>query len=186
MEPASPLPADLLTHVERYALYRCYSDLGQLLYVGSTGNLGRRLGSHADKVWFQQVRGITLEWYATELDVLNAERRAIHVEHPKYNVQHRMSAAPQPPPRQVGKRPGSRSKVADRAQWPETKDISNAMLMRRVRAAAERYEREHDGKRLPALQLSAQLQVRMSRNTATALLAEHYGSPAGTARRARS
>jgi hypothetical protein len=35
------------------------------------------------------VRGITLEWYADELDALNAERRAIHVEHPKYNIVHR-------------------------------------------------------------------------------------------------
>jgi predicted GIY-YIG superfamily endonuclease len=83
------LPIELLGSVERYAVYRCFSDLGQLLYVGETGDLGKRLADHAGKLWFVQVRGITLEWYADELDALKAERRAIHVEHPKYNVQHR-------------------------------------------------------------------------------------------------
>jgi predicted GIY-YIG superfamily endonuclease len=89
------LPIELLGSVERYAVYRCYSDDGQLLYVGETGDLGTRLASHAQKLWFVQVRGITLEWYADELDALKAERRAIHVEHPKYNKQHRMTSSAQ-------------------------------------------------------------------------------------------
>ena len=67
-------------------VYRCYTDQGQLLYVGETGDLGKRLADHAKKLWFVQVRGITLEWYADELDALKAERRAIHVEHPKYSA----------------------------------------------------------------------------------------------------
>jgi predicted GIY-YIG superfamily endonuclease len=83
------LPLELLGSVERYAVYRCYSDQGELLYIGETGDLGKRLASHAGKLWFVQVRGITLEWYADELDALKAERRAIHVEHPKYNKVHR-------------------------------------------------------------------------------------------------
>lgn len=86
------VPPDLLGSVERYAVYRCYSDGGELLYVGESGELGKRLASHAQKAWFVQVRGITLEWYADEIDALSAERRAIHVEHPKYNIQHRNSA----------------------------------------------------------------------------------------------
>lgn len=89
------LPIELLGSVERYAVYRCYSDLGELLYVGETGDLGTRLASHAQKLWFVQVRGITLEWYADELDALKAERRAIHVEHPKYNKQHRLTTSAQ-------------------------------------------------------------------------------------------
>lgn len=88
-EDTLALPIELLGNVERYAVYRCYSDDGQLLYVGETGDLGTRLASHAQKLWFVQVRGITLEWYADELDALKAERRAIHVEHPKYNKVHR-------------------------------------------------------------------------------------------------
>jgi hypothetical protein len=86
---AMALPPEMLATVERYAVYRCYSDSGELLYVGSTGQLGKRLGAHAEKAWFIQVRGMTFEWYADELDARNAERRAIHVEHPKYNVVHR-------------------------------------------------------------------------------------------------
>jgi hypothetical protein len=94
------VPPELAVNVERYAVYRCYADGGQLLYVGETGELGTRFASHAQKLWFTQVRGITLEWYADELDALNAERRAIHVEHPKYNVVHRNAATPAPrPPR---------------------------------------------------------------------------------------
>lgn len=82
------LPPELLASAERYAVYRCFSDHGELLYVGS-GNFGKRMAEHAQKVWFTQVRGITVEWFADELDARLAERRAIHVEHPKYNVHHR-------------------------------------------------------------------------------------------------
>ena len=93
-EAELPLTPEMLIRAERHAVYRCYSDQGQLLYVGTTGNLGKRMAAHAEKVWFLQVRGITLEWYAHELDALNAERRAIHVGHPKYNVIHRNGQSP--------------------------------------------------------------------------------------------
>ena len=91
------VPPELAVNVERYAVYRCYADDGQLLYVGETGDLGTRFASHAQKLWFTLVRGFTLEWYADELDALNAERRAIHVEHPKYNQVHRSAATLKPP-----------------------------------------------------------------------------------------
>lgn len=90
--PPVAIPPDLMGNVERYAVYRCFSDAGELLYVGETGELGKRLAAHAQKAWFLQVRGITLEWHIDELDALNAERRAIHVEHPRYNIVHRNSA----------------------------------------------------------------------------------------------
>ena len=48
------LPPEMLLKVEMYAVYRCYSDQGQLLYVGESGELGVRFASHAQKVWFQQ------------------------------------------------------------------------------------------------------------------------------------
>ena len=50
------------------------------------------------------VRGITFEWYADELSALNAERRAIHVEHPKYNKQHRKTTSAQVSRAKTGKR----------------------------------------------------------------------------------
>lgn len=112
------LPPEMLATVERYAVYRCYSDGGELLYVGVTGHVGRRLGDHLQKAWFTQVRGMTFEWYADELDALNAERRAIHVEHPKYNVVHRNAPKLAPPAtrRRSGKASGhSRLTVEERA-----------------------------------------------------------------------
>jgi predicted GIY-YIG superfamily endonuclease len=98
------LPVELLGSIERYAVYRCYTDQGQLLYVGETGDLGKRLADHAKKLWFVQVRGITLEWYADELEALKAERRAIHVEHPKYNIQHRDAETLNTPSREARNR----------------------------------------------------------------------------------
>lgn len=83
--------------------------------------------------------------------------------------------------REERKREDRRERREDREQdkpegngWPETKDINRAVLMRRVRAACEKYAAANGGKRLPATQLSAALKVRMSRTTATALLAETY------------
>jgi hypothetical protein len=124
------VPPELAVNVERYAVYRCYGDDGQLLYVGETGELGTRLASHAQKLWFTQVRGITLEWYADELDALNAERRAIHVEHPKYNVIHRNSpgllapSSPRLPARPApGRRRAGKARVSPEVAQAEALSI---------------------------------------------------------------
>jgi len=123
-EESLALPIELLGSIERYAVYRCYSDSGQLLYVGETGDLGKRLADHASKLWFVQVRGITLEWYADELEALKAERRAIHVEHPKHNKVHRQTTSAQVArirPRKVAKRNGrmARSRMSPEAARSE-------------------------------------------------------------------
>ena len=115
---------------DRYAVYRCYSDTGQLLYIGSTGGSGRRFLDHSQKIWFLEVRGITFEWYADELDARNAERRAIHVEHPKYNVVHRNSRRLNPAPREPWKR-GQR-----RARAPHTLTAANFRIGPEVEAQA--------------------------------------------------
>jgi len=120
------LPPELLGGTERYAVYHCYSDSGELLYIGESGELGKRIASHAQKLWFTQVRGITLDWYADELDALNAERRAIHVEHPKYNKQHRRKTSAQ-----IAKpRSGARRKPAPRRPAP----VDGEATMRRALA----------------------------------------------------
>ena len=75
--------------LERYAVYRCFAADGRLLYVGTSGLFGRRLADHAQKIWFLEVRGITLEWYPSGKAAEAAERRAIHVEQPKYNLIHK-------------------------------------------------------------------------------------------------
>jgi hypothetical protein len=126
-EESLSIPPDLLGSIERYAVYRCYSDGGELLYVGETGDLGKRLADHAKKLWFVQVRGITLEWYADELEALKAERRAIHVEHPKYNIQHRNSATLQPATSRSPRRsPGRSSRPANGRgrPWMGTREMA--------------------------------------------------------------
>jgi len=77
-------------HVAQLALYRFYNDGGQLLYVGITNDPPRRMTQHSqDKKWWAQVRGMTVEWYPDRTSVLAAEKRAINVENPLHNVQHK-------------------------------------------------------------------------------------------------
>lgn len=84
-----------------HALYRFYGDDGALLYVGITHNPGARFSQHmADKPWWVDVRGITMERYPDRPSVLAAERRAIEVESPRHNLQRPKPATrPEVPPR---------------------------------------------------------------------------------------
>lgn len=64
---------------------------------------------------------MTFEWYPTELDALNAERRAIHVEHPEYNKQHRHVRTirkPAPRGKPKAKQSAAREPTPQRT-WPE-------------------------------------------------------------------
>lgn len=72
----------------QHSLYRFYSDTGQLLYVGRTINPGQRFTDHArTKTWWPEVRGITVQDYPDADTLAAAERRAIDVEQPAYNLQ---------------------------------------------------------------------------------------------------
>jgi hypothetical protein len=95
------------------AVYRMFDASGNLLYVGVTGNINNRFGSHMDKRWFPLVTNISLEWFPTRAQAEIAERRAIERELPRLNVQHK--------PRQEQKTsvlarmtPRSRQKIAVR------------------------------------------------------------------------
>lgn len=69
-----------------HALYRFYGEGGVLLYVGITSNPGARWKQHeTDKPWWSDIRGITVEHYASRTSVLAAERLAIEVEKPLHN-----------------------------------------------------------------------------------------------------
>lgn len=122
---ALALPPEMLVTVERFAVYRCFSDSGELLYIGYSGELGKRLAAHAQKLWFTQVRGITLEWYTDELDARNAERRAIHVEHPKYNQVHRN--VPRLAPLPSSPQPRRKAAPARRAALPMLEQARNLL-----------------------------------------------------------
>lgn len=77
--------ADARRFAEMHALYRMYDERGRLLYVGITGDLGKRLGQHSFKRWFPLVEKITLEWKETRASALLSESRAIVAERPRYN-----------------------------------------------------------------------------------------------------
>jgi hypothetical protein len=60
-----------------------------LLYVGITGNPGRRFQDHAKtKGWFSDVTHATIEHFRNRQEAEAAERVAIIEERPKYNVTH--------------------------------------------------------------------------------------------------
>lgn len=75
-----------------YRLYRFYDEAGVLLYVGITGRLPfRRLMEHVcDKPWAPQMARWEVDprVWATEGEVLAAEKAAIINERPKWNIAH--------------------------------------------------------------------------------------------------
>lgn len=80
---------------DTHVLYRFYSATGQLLYVGITMSPPDRFKSHRDtKEWWAEVAGITVENYDSRGDLEKAERRAIQVERPLYNVVHNGNRKP--------------------------------------------------------------------------------------------
>lgn len=98
-EPESSEAPQEFSDADRQAVYRCFGEDGRVLYIGTTGRLGRRLAAHAEKIWFLEVRGITLEWYPDEKTATTAERRAIRIEQPKYNLVHKKGRIYPLPPR---------------------------------------------------------------------------------------
>jgi predicted GIY-YIG superfamily endonuclease len=71
------------------ALYRFFDKAGQLLYIGISNCIPRRLDQHEDtKPWFTEASQITVEHHPTRLAALAKEKKAIKAERPKYNIQH--------------------------------------------------------------------------------------------------
>lgn len=68
-----------------HVVYRMFDATGRLLYVGMTGELGKRLSSHADKVWFLAVTTITFERHPGYAEAALAEQEAISTESPLHN-----------------------------------------------------------------------------------------------------
>lgn len=79
-------PEGLADTASAYFVYRLYAADGTLLYVGSTGNVLERLGSHAaDKLWASQVVSVRVEAFAQRSAALAAERQAVRREKPHHN-----------------------------------------------------------------------------------------------------
>lgn len=72
---------------ERHALYRLYSDIGELLYVGLTVDVKTRMKDHRNgKAWWPEVAYRRIEWHPDRLSADAAETAAIRTEHPTYNI----------------------------------------------------------------------------------------------------
>jgi hypothetical protein len=67
-------------------LYRCFDRDGQLLYVGITDDVDRRLRQHAvDKFWWPDVTKVTRMAFQRRTEALWAEWAVITTCHPIYN-----------------------------------------------------------------------------------------------------
>jgi len=81
--------AETAPEFEPYALYRWFDARDILLYIGRTGELGRRISGHiARSRWMQFAASSTVERRGTLEDVNRAEREAIETEHPIFNKQY--------------------------------------------------------------------------------------------------
>ena len=82
------MPGDDLNSVP-HAVYRIYDAGDQLLYVGISWNVDRRMNAHEHKApWVGEYDHETLTWYDTRGEALAAETEAIKSEQPTYNVTH--------------------------------------------------------------------------------------------------
>ncbi|MFD5579017.1 GIY-YIG nuclease family protein [Streptomyces pseudogriseolus] len=78
----------------RTALYRLRDGDGALLYVGISSKPPQRWGQHAaDKEWWLDVATLSMEWFESRTDALEAEAEAIRAEQPRHNIQHNKVAA---------------------------------------------------------------------------------------------
>lgn len=68
------------------ALYRAYSESGELLYVGISLSVMSRLSSHKNSsAWFNSAATIDIEYHPTRTGALAAEKQAIQTECPVHN-----------------------------------------------------------------------------------------------------
>lgn len=68
-------------------VYRLYDVDGDLLYVGCTEDVERRLREHHSKPWFPLVDHVEADIYDGRASAAHAELRLIHEHQPPYNVQ---------------------------------------------------------------------------------------------------
>lgn len=70
------------------ALYRLFSDEGDLVYVGISHHPEKRLKEHArDKAWWKEVKEARITWFARRTEAEMSEQDAITEEGPVRNRQ---------------------------------------------------------------------------------------------------
>lgn len=72
-----------------HQLYRHFGENGELLYIGISLSVTTRLGQHRlTSPWFEKISRIEVEHFSNRIDALNAEKKAIKSESPKFNIHH--------------------------------------------------------------------------------------------------
>ncbi len=72
------------------AVYRCYDDAGELMYIGCSKRLCSRLNWHRRNTsWGKMVHRVDAVNFTSRKDALAAEARAIADEQPPFNKNHR-------------------------------------------------------------------------------------------------
>ena len=72
-----------------YTLYRAYDEEGTLLYVGQSMSTFSRIGQHSKTAsWFKYCDTISIQRYETKEHINSAERLAIYIEKPIFNITH--------------------------------------------------------------------------------------------------
>lgn len=75
-------------------LYRIYTADHELLYIGITDNITRRLGDHSkQQPWWATAHHYQLDAHPTRFAAETAERQTIRDEHPQHNI---VGYTPQP------------------------------------------------------------------------------------------
>ncbi len=81
----------------RTALYRAFDAQGALLYVGISINALRRIAQHsANAIWFSELAYFEVEWFDTRAEAADAEKAAIQLEAPRFNIVHARDEAARP------------------------------------------------------------------------------------------
>lgn len=75
--------------IDNTTLYRIYGHDDSLLYIGISGNPGRRFKEHqGNQPWWGEASNASFEHFETRLEAEQAEPLAIQSEFPKYNKVH--------------------------------------------------------------------------------------------------
>lgn len=71
------------------AVYRMYNAAGDLLYIGCSPDPCGRWQEHSKfKPWGRTVTTISVEWFDSKAEALEAEKAAIQAEAPEWNIHH--------------------------------------------------------------------------------------------------
>lgn len=71
----------------RPKLYRHFDSDDNLLYIGVSTSILRRLSNHkSNAYWYDQIAKITIENFDTKKEMYEAEKKAIVAEKPRFNV----------------------------------------------------------------------------------------------------